>query len=67
MVTRYFPPDLVTANAVDLRGRFLFSGVFYLALLPAVFKASLGAGSLTSKLAGFPADLQNIAPARPFV
>ena len=36
-------------------------------LLPAVFKASLGAGSSTSKLAGLHADLWNIAPTRLFV
>ena len=36
---------------------------FFLTLLPAGFKASLEAGSLTSKLAGIHADLQNIAPA----
>ena len=46
---------------------FLLSGVFYLTLLPAVFKVSLGASSSTSKLAGLHADLQNIAPARLFV
>ena len=31
-----------TARATDLRERFLCSGVFYLALLPAIFKGSLG-------------------------
>ena len=45
---------------------FSLSGVFYLALLPAVFKASLGADSSISKLAGLYADLQNITPARLF-
>ena len=42
---------LVTARATDLRERFLLSGVSYLTLLPASFKASLGAGTSTSKLA----------------
>ena len=42
---------------------FLLSGVFYLTLLPAGFKASLGADSSISKLPGF---LWNIAPARLF-
>ena len=46
---------------------FLLSGVFYLTLLPASFKASLGGGSSTSRLAGLPADLWNIAPAWLFV
>ena len=31
-----------TASATDLREHFLLSGVFYLTLLPASFKASLG-------------------------
>ena len=57
----------MTASAKDLKEGFLFSGVFYLALLPAAFKAFLGAGSSTSKLAGLHADLQNIGPARLFV
>ena len=57
-----------TASATDLRQRFLLSGFFYLALLPAVFKASLGlAGISTSKLAGIYAHLENIAPALLFV
>ena len=57
-----------TASATDLRERFLLSGVFfYLTLLPASFKASLGAGSSTSRLAGLHIDLRNIAPARVFV
>ena len=46
---------------------FLLSGVFDLTLLPASFRASLGAGSSTSRLAGLPADLRNIAPAWLFV
>ena len=49
------------------RERLLLSGVFYLTLLPASFKASLGAGSSTSMLAGFLPDLRNIVPARLFV
>ena len=52
-----------TASATDLRER-LLSGVFYLTLLPASMKASLGAGSSTLMLAGLHADLRNIAPAR---
>ena len=40
---------------------------FYLKLLPAGFKASLGAGSSTSRLAGLHADLWNIALAWLFV
>ena len=35
--------------------------------LPAGVKASLGAGSWTSKLAGLHADLENIAPAQLFI
>ena len=58
---------LVTTSATGLRERFLLSGVFYLTLLPAFFKASLGAGSSTSKLTGLHADLQNIALAQLFV
>ena len=38
LVTLYFG----TASATDLRERFLLSGVFYLTLLPAGFKASPG-------------------------
>ena len=56
-----------TTSAMDLRGCFLLSGIFYLTILLAVFRASLGAGSSTSKLAGPHADLQNIALARLFV
>ena len=52
LVTNYFPPNPVTVNATDLRECLLLSGIFYLALLPAVFKASLGAGSSTSRSAG---------------
>ena len=63
LVTSYFAPSPVPASAMDLRERFLLSGVFYLTLLPAVFKASLGAG----RLAGLHAYLRNIAPAQPFV
>ena len=59
---RHFPPNPVIVSATNLRERFLLSGVIYLALLPAVFKASLGASSSTSKLAGLHANLQNIAP-----
>ena len=58
---------LVTASSTDLREHGLFSEVFYLALLPAVFKASPGAGSSTSKLVGLHLDLGNIFPARLFV
>ena len=36
---------------------FLLSGIFYLTLLPAGFKASVGASSSTTKLAGPHADL----------
>ena len=49
-----------TKSAANLRERFLLSSVFYLALLPAGFEASLGAGSLTSMLAGIHTDHQNI-------
>ena len=49
-----------TASATDLRERFLQLEVFNLTLLPAGFKASLGAGSSTSKLARLYADFQNI-------
>ena len=56
-----------TTSATDLRECFLLSGVFYLTLLPASFKASLGAGSSTSRLAGFHADLRNIVLAWLFV
>ena len=62
-VTSYFPPSSVTVSATDLREHFLLTGVFYLALFPAVFKTSLGAGSSTSRLAGLHADFRNIAPA----
>ena len=58
---------LVTVSATDLRERFLLSGVFYLTFHPAGFKASLGAGSSTSRLARLHADLRNIAPVRLFV
>ena len=34
---------IFTASATDFRERFLLSGVFYITLLPAGFKASLGA------------------------
>ena len=56
-----------TTSAVDLREHYLLSGNFYLTSLPAVFKASLGAGSSTSKLAGLHADLRNIVPVWLFV
>ena len=36
------PTHPFTASATDLRERFLLSGIFYLTLLPAGFKASLG-------------------------
>ena len=62
-VTGISHPTLFTVSATDLRERFLLSGIFYLALFPAVFKASMGAGSSTSTLAGLYADLRNIAPA----
>ena len=52
---------------MDLREEFLLSGFFYLTLLPADFKASLGPDNSTSKLAGLDADLRNIAPAQLFV
>ena len=61
------PTHPFTASATDLRERFLLSGISYLTLLPAFFKASQGAGSWTSKLAGLHADLQNIVPAQLFV
>ena len=51
---------LVTASPTDLEERFLLSGVFYLTLLSAGFKASLEAGSSTSKLAGLHADLLKV-------
>ena len=56
-----------TMSATDLRERFLLSGIFYLTPLPASFKASLGAGSSTSRLAGLHANLRIIASARLFV
>ena len=56
-----------TTSATNLRKRFVPSSVFYLALLPAGLKPSLGAGSSTSKLAGFHADLRNIVQNRLFV
>ena len=46
---------------------FFLSGIFYLTLLPAFFKASLGADSSTSRLAGLHADLWNIVLAQLFV
>ena len=58
---------LMTPNDTDMRERFLLSGFCYLALLPGGFKASLGAGSSTSKLAGLHADLWNITPIKLFV
>ena len=46
LFTGYYATPVVTwgsnAGATDLRKRFLISGVFYLALLLAFFKASLG-------------------------
>ena len=62
LVASYFPPPF-TVSATDLRERFLLSGVSYLTLLPAGVKASVGAGSSTSKLAGLHVDLLDIAPA----
>ena len=56
-----------TASATDLRERFLLSGIFYLTFHPAGFRCLPGAGGSTSKLAGFHADLRNIAPAQLFV
>ena len=44
-----------------LRERSLLSDIFYLKLLPAGLKASLGADSSTSKLAGLHTDLRNLA------
>ena len=41
LVTKYFPPPF-TESATDLREHFLLSGIFYLALFPAGFEASLG-------------------------
>ena len=51
------PTNPFTTSATDLRERFLLSGVFCLTLFAAFFKASLGAGSSTSRLAGLHADL----------
>ena len=50
-----------------LRERFSLSHVFYLTVLPAGFKASLGADSSTYKLARLHTDLSNIAPSSLFV
>ena len=55
------------ASATNFRERFLLTGVFYLTLLTTAFKASLGAGSSTSKLSGLYADLRSIALAPLFV
>ena len=67
LVTSYVSSNPVVVSATDLRERFLLSGVFYLTLLLAFFKASLGASSSTSRLAGLHADLWNIALAQLFV
>ena len=67
IVHQLLPTHPFTASVTDLRERFLLSGVFYLTLLPAFFKAYLGAGSSISRLAGLHADLRNIAPAQLFV
>ena len=64
---RYATPVVTwwsTSSATDLREHFLLSGVFYFALLPAFFKASLGASSSTTTLGALHADLQNITPAQ---
>ena len=56
---------LLTASATVLSGHFLLTGVFYLMLLPdilaqpAFIKASLGAGSYSSKFAGLHTDPRN--------
>ena len=52
----FFTLCVVTASATDLRERFLHSDIFYLTLLPAVFKASPRSGSSTLKLAVLHAD-----------
>ena len=55
-----------TTSDSHLREHFLLSGLFYLHSF-LLFHGFAGAGSLTSKLARFYADLRNIAPARLFV
>ena len=57
-VTYRTPCHVSGPSAADLRER------FYLTLHTVGFKASLGAGSSTSKLAGLHADLRKIAPVR---
>ena len=37
---RHWPPIAFTVSAMDLREHFFLSGVFYLTLIPAGFKAS---------------------------
>ena len=46
--------SLVTASTTDLRERFLLSGIFYIRLLPAFIKDSLGLAVLLWRLQGFP-------------
>ena len=64
---------LLTASATVLSGHFLPTGVFYLTLLPDIFaqpafiKASLGAGSYSSKFAGLHTDPRNTESAHLFV
>ena len=48
------------------RAFFYSQAFFYFTLLPAFFKASPGASSSTSRLAGLHADLWNIVPAQLF-
>ena len=66
---RYF----LTTSATVLSGRFLPTGVFYLTLLPDIFaqpvfiKASLGAGSYSSKFLRLHTDPQNTNPVHLFV
>ena len=45
---------VVTAGATDLRERFLLPGIFYLTILPAFIKASLGLVVLSCRLHTFP-------------
>ena len=69
LVTSYFPPNLrVLSGVYYLAPSRVLPDVFHFALFPAVFKASKGAGSSTSKVsAGLHANLRNIDPAQLFV
>ena len=64
---------LLTMSATILSGHFLPTGIFYLTLLPdilaqpAFVKASLGAGSYSSKFAGLHTDPRNTESAHLFV